>query len=117
LPPGIDWDSFLLRFPERDIAFLPSLLEPHIGSSLRRGAAARKAYEAAFSQEVEFDRIIECAAQTLRHGGMLESQFRKRHWKMIRRFNFRYKARQRLRAVAKVVLRLPGLRRFYKLNS
>lgn len=117
LPPGVDWDSFLLRFPEREIARLPSLLEPHVASSRERGAAARRAYEQAFSPEVEFDRIVGLAALSLRHCAPAEAVFRSKQRSMVRKFAFRSRVRKQLRAVVKRVLKLPGIRSPYKLNS
>ena len=67
LPQGPDWDRFLLRIPERHIAKLPALLEPHIASAAQRGQLAREAYQY-FSVEREFDRIVELAARSLCHG-------------------------------------------------
>ena len=44
-PPGPDWDSFLIRIPERDIARLPRMLRREADTWQRRGALARAAWE------------------------------------------------------------------------
>jgi Exostosin family len=59
LPPGPDWDSFLIRIPEREYARLPELLEPHVAESRERGSLARKAWEEFFAPQLVFDRMID----------------------------------------------------------
>lgn len=59
LPPGPDWDSFLLHVPERDFARLPELLEPHVPESEERGRRARSAWEEFFAPDLVFNRVID----------------------------------------------------------
>jgi hypothetical protein len=59
LPPGPDWDSFMLIVPEQDFARLPELLDAHVAESRVRGQKARKAWEEFFAPEVIFDRMID----------------------------------------------------------
>ena len=58
-PSGPDWDSFLVRVPERDVAGLPALLRRLDPSAATRAAAARQAWEQWFAPEVLFHRICE----------------------------------------------------------
>jgi hypothetical protein len=59
LPPGPDWDSFLLKIPEQEFGRLPELLEPHIAESEKRGQRAREAWENFFAPDLIFDRMID----------------------------------------------------------
>jgi Exostosin family len=59
LPPGPDWESFLLVVAEKDFARLPELLDAHVPESRDRGERARKAWEEFFAPEVIFDRMID----------------------------------------------------------
>jgi hypothetical protein len=58
-PEGPDWDAFCLRVPEADVHRLPALLERHEPEAAARGEAARAAWEAWFSPEASFHRIVE----------------------------------------------------------
>jgi len=106
LPPGIDWDTFLVRCSERDIARLPHILEPLRGSAAERGRLAAAAYKKHFEGVREFDRIVELAAASLHHAEPTESWHRARHAQMIRRFRWRLGARETLRRMALRVLSL-----------
>jgi hypothetical protein len=106
LPPGIDWDSFLVRCREKDIARLPKILEPLRSSAAERGRLAAAVYKEHFDGVREFDRIIELAAATQHHAGPPESWYRARHPQMIRRFRLRLTARETLRRVVLKVLSL-----------
>jgi Exostosin family len=59
LPPGPDWQQFLLRVPERKFASLPEILDRHVPESRERGRKARLAWEEFFAPEVVFDRMID----------------------------------------------------------
>ena len=59
LPPGPDWQSFLLQVPESDYARLPSLLEARLAESAERGRRARQAWEQFFAPELIFDRMVD----------------------------------------------------------
>jgi Exostosin family len=58
LPDGPDWDSFLIRVPERKIKHLAEILESHISESAERGRLARLAWEQWFSPPVMFNNIV-----------------------------------------------------------
>jgi Exostosin family len=58
LPEGPDWDSFLLRVPERKIRHLAEILECHVSESAVRGRLARLAWEQWFSPQVMFNNIV-----------------------------------------------------------
>lgn len=117
LPAHIDWDSFLLRIPERDIARLPELIAPHLATSAARGLLARAAYVANFMPAMEFDRIVEDCFNALHHGPPSEAVFRRSQHQMIAR----RERTQRLRAIAKsVVLRIMKVLRIknpYQMND
>jgi len=116
LPPGPDWDQFLLRVPERDIARLPMLLEPHIASAPERGRLAREAFVEHFSMEREFDSIVDLAARSLRHGPPDEEQFRRQQVAIIRRAKRRRRMRNALRALVLRALKVLGLKNPYQMN-
>lgn len=106
LPPGIDWESFLVRCREKDIARLPKILEALRSSAAERGRLASAAYKEHFEGVREFDRIVELAEASLHHSGPAESWYRARHKQMIRRFKLRLTARETLRRVGLKVLSL-----------
>jgi hypothetical protein len=106
LPPGVDWDSFLLRFPESQIHRLVELLTPHLPSAQQRGDRARAEFEKAFRGDLEFDRIVELAKRSLSHLPPREELFRRQQRARAYCFKLRYHLRHRLRAVAKAVLHL-----------
>ncbi len=116
LPPGPAWDTFLLRVAERDISKLPALLEPHVASAAERGRLAREAFIEHFSAEREFDRIIELAALSLRHGPPSEDQFRKGQAAMIRRVEMKRAARDAISAVVLKTLKVLRLKNPYQMN-
>jgi hypothetical protein len=58
-PDGPDWDSFLVRVPERDVGRLPELLRRLDPTAAVRAAAARRAWEAWFAPDVLFHRICQ----------------------------------------------------------
>ena len=116
LPPGPAWDTFLLRIRERDITKLPTLLEAHVASAAERGRLAREAFVEHFSVEREFDRVIELAALSLRHGPPSEDQFRKRQAAMIRRIEWKRTMRDTLRSVVLKTLKVLRLKNPYQMN-
>lgn len=59
LPPGPDWESFLLKIPEREFARLPEILERHLPESAERGRRARLAWEQFFAPEVAFNQVVD----------------------------------------------------------
>ena len=116
LPPGPDWDSFLIRVPERAISRLPRILEPHVAESAQRGQRAREAFEQHFGIAHEFEQIIEFAWKALQHGAPEESVFRKEQPAMIRRLRWRSALRDAARAAALKAMRAVGMRNPYQMN-
>jgi hypothetical protein len=116
LTPGPAWDTFLIQVRERDIAKLPEILEPYLESSAERGRLARQAFDEYFSIEREFDRMVELAALSLRHALPPEEHFRRRQAAMIRRFEWKRKARAGLRALVLKALRALRLKNPYQMN-
>jgi len=116
LTPGPAWDKFLIQVRERDIAKLPEILEPYLESAAERGQLARQAVDEYFSIEREFDRIVELAALSLRHAPPPEEHFRKRQAAMIRRLDWKRKARAAVRAAALKALRTLRLKNPYQMN-
>jgi hypothetical protein len=116
LPPGPAWEDFLLRVRERDISRLPELLEPHVASAAERGRLARQAFAEYFSIEREFDRIVELAALSLRHGPPTEERFRRGQAATIRRAELRRATRDVLRAVALKTIKVLRLGNPYRMN-
>jgi hypothetical protein len=116
LTPGPAWDKFLVRVPERAIAKLPKILEDYLESAAERGRLARQAFEEYFAIECEFDRLVELAALSLRHGGPPEAYFRKRQASMIRSFERRRKARAMMRNFVLGTLKALRLKNPYQMN-
>jgi hypothetical protein len=116
LPPGPAWDTFLIQVRERDIAKLPAILEPYLGSAAERGRLARQAFDEYFSIEREFERIVELAALSLRHAPPPEEHFRKRQAAMIRRFEWKRNARAALRTAVLKVMKAFRLKNPYQMN-
>jgi hypothetical protein len=116
LPPGPAWDKFLLRVPEKDIAELPQLLESHRASAAERGRLACEAFAEHFSTAREFDRVVELAALSLRHGPPAEEQFRKRQAAIVRRAEWRRAGRGALRAMVLKTLKVLRVKNPYQMN-
>jgi len=116
LPPGPAWDTFLIQVRERDIAKLPEILEPYLESAAERGRLARQAFDEYFSIGREFDRIVELAALSLRHAPPPEEHFRKQQAAMIRRFEWKRKARAGARALVLKALKVLRLKNPYQMN-
>ncbi len=64
-PDGPDWDSFMFRVPESDVAELPKLLRDHEHEAVDRGIRARMAYEQWFAPPVQFHRVVEWCHELL----------------------------------------------------
>jgi hypothetical protein len=76
LPKGPDWDSFLIRVPERDVKRLPSILEKHRTESAERGSRAEAEWKKWFSTEKEFNEIIVRCQRAVTSCGSTESLYR-----------------------------------------
>jgi Exostosin family len=64
-PDGPDWDTFLLRIPERQVAQVPDILRRHQHEAVDRGRAARRAWERWFAPDVRFDTAVEACLSIL----------------------------------------------------
>ena len=58
-PEGPNWESFCLFVPERDAASVPRLLEERESEAAQRGLVARREWEAHFSPDMVFHRVVE----------------------------------------------------------
>jgi hypothetical protein len=116
LPRGPDWDSFLLRVPERDISRLADIVEPHLAEAADRGHRAHEAFQEHFRIAREFDSIVELAAKALAHGAPEETVFRKQQSAMIRRLKWKSGLRDAARAVALKTMKALGMRNPYQMN-
>jgi len=94
LPRGPDWDSFLLRVPERKIGALAEVLGPEAGSSRRRGEQARAEWEKWFSEAVLFDGIVDAAAEAWQAGRRWDPLYRRIPAVLVRLFRLRLWATQ-----------------------
>ncbi len=116
LPAHVDWPSFLLRFPEKDIARLPRLLEPHLKSAPQRGRLARAAWEKHFAEDKEFDAIVAGCAEALRNSVPVEATFQPQQRKMIAGLARRQQLRSFARSSVLKTLKLLGLKNPYRMN-
>lgn len=116
LPPGPEWEKFLVRVAEKDMPRLAEILEPLKSESAERGRMAREAWEQWFAPEKEFDLIVERAWAALHHGGKPESWFREQQGRMIAKA----KRKEQMRALAKKtflkVLKVLRLKNPYQMN-
>jgi Exostosin family len=62
-PCGLDWGSFSLRWPEREISGLVEYLEERDVAWAEMSAAATSAYREFFAPDVWFDRVAELLAE------------------------------------------------------
>ncbi|HWW22462.1 MAG TPA: exostosin family protein [Edaphobacter sp.] len=116
LPPHVPWDTFLLRIPERDIARLPELIEPHLATSAERGRLAREVWLNYFAPEKEFDAIIAAAVAALHHGPPDEAVFRRRQARIVARANRRRQLRDLARNTVLTTLKVLRLKSPYQMN-
>lgn len=66
---GVDWDSFAIRVPEREVHRIPEILEKHVDCAGAMGARAREEWETWFSERVCFHRIVELCLDIARCRG------------------------------------------------
>jgi hypothetical protein len=116
LPPHVPWDTFLLRIPERDIARLPELLEPHVATSAERGRLARQAWLEHFAPAKEFDAIVAAAHVALHHGPPDEAEFRRLQAGIIARAERRRKVRNFARNAVLRTLKALRMKSPYQMN-
>lgn len=62
-PPGIDWDSIILRVPENDIADIPDILRAREGEWRERGERGRAVWEQFFHPDVALFRTLEAIVE------------------------------------------------------
>lgn len=117
LPPGVDWDSFLVRVPERDIARLPALLEPLADSSRERGRLARAAWERHFAPDKQFAAVLEGCWKALHHGGPSEGYFAASQPAIIARYEARRRGRDLITFSALKLMRTLRIRNPYQMNK
>jgi hypothetical protein len=117
LPKHIDWDRFLLRIRERDIARIPELLEPHLETSAERGRLAREAFRTNFAVEVEFDQIIALCNAAVHHGPPLETEFRKQQARMIARLQLKQQMRTLAKTAVLRAMKVLKIKNPYQMNE
>jgi hypothetical protein len=64
-PDGPDWESFSIRWPERDAAGLVDMLEDRDAEWPQLSRAARSAYAEFFGPSVWFHRLVERCSELL----------------------------------------------------
>lgn len=116
LPPGPDWNSFLLRIPERDVARLSEILDPHADSAAERGRLARQAWLQHFAPEREFDAIAALCHAAIHHGPPSEATFRKVQVRLIARDRRRRRLRSFARNIILKTLKILHLKSPYQMN-
>jgi len=92
LPPGPDWQKFLIHIPERDFAKLPQILEARKADSTEMGRLAREAWEQFFHPDIVFDRVIDQLIE-IRRRRVLPERLYRQLWPLI---DLRQHARARL---------------------
>ena len=116
LPPGPDWNTFLLRVPEKDIGRIPEILDAHVASSAERGRLAQLAWKKHFAPEHEFDSIVVGCWAALHHGPPSEDLFRAQQARIVRRARLRRNLRSFVRSIALGTLRVLRIRSPYQMN-
>jgi hypothetical protein len=82
LPPGPDWESFLLTVSEKEFQRLPELLDRHVPESQERGRRAREAWEQFFAPELIFDRMIDQLSE-IRQRKVFPEKLYQRMWPLL----------------------------------
>ncbi len=116
LPPGPDWDSFLVRVREKNIPRLPDLLAPYLASSLDRGRLAKEAYAKYFAPEHEFDAIVHLCWSALHHPPPAEIHFRKQQRRQVQRMRLRKYLRDLARSIILRIFKTLHLKPPYQMN-
>lgn len=116
LPEGPDWDSFLLRIPERSMGRLTEILDPRVAESAERGRLARLAWEQWFSPPAVFNGIIRTFAEQ-RKQRLIPERWIHPFWGFILwRRRFQSTARQLTRRAVLLAFRLTGRKFIYEMN-
>ena len=116
LPPHVNWDDFLLRIPEKEIARLPEHIEAHRHASAERGRLAREAWLRYFAPEHEFDAIVDSCLAALHHGPPSELAFREQQKRLIARAERSRQLRIFAKAALFKTLKLLRLKSPYQMN-
>ncbi len=117
LPAGPDWKSFLIQVPERKIAQLVELLEPHRAESAERGRLARLAWERWFAPPVVFNNVVAACARTGETARIAERWVQPWWGFMVWKWRLRGQLRGAAKAVVLRVFKLLGLKFIYQLNT
>ena len=116
LPPGPDWQAFLIRVDESDISRLPEIIEPYRAEAAERGRTAQETFQQYFCMAREFDSIVNLASKALRQAAPEEPAFRRQQSAMIRRMRWRNTLRHAARAAALKAMKALGVRNPYQMN-
>ncbi len=117
LPTGPNWESFLIRVPERRIAELPAILDAHRAESAERGQHARDAWVQWFDTGKEFNQIIARSQEALNASARFEWLYRASWNLQIARFHALWWLRRKARSLAFSVVRLLGIKFPYSLRG
>ena len=91
---GVDWHSFSIRVPEKNVSAIPAILEQQAGRAAEMGLRARSEWEKWFSEKVRFHRVVELCLdirQKRRSWGPLRRLYDKRSILLHPRLYFRSK--------------------------
>lgn len=92
LPPGPDWERFLITVPERRYRDLPRVLEGRVADSAELGRCARAAWEQHFAPPLVFDRVLDQIVSIRNHRRISERTYR-RWWPVL---GFQQRARKQI---------------------
>lgn len=67
-PEGPEWSAFSIRVPESETDSIPALLEDREGDAAEMGAAARRAWEEWFAEDIRFHHIVNTCLNLLEGG-------------------------------------------------
>jgi hypothetical protein len=116
LPSGPEWDTFLIRVPERKIKELPRILEAHLSEAAERGRLAREAWECWFSPPVMFNGIV-ATFEAMQKKRSVPERWIHPFWRYILwRRRFYNTARDMARSAVLGLFRLLRLKFIYQMN-
>jgi hypothetical protein len=99
-PAGPQWEKFTVWMRERDFAEIPRVLEEREAEAVEMGELARKEWEAWFSEDVLFHRLVELCLDIKNNRKVSESLARwPVHLQRLRPFHFRRMLGSGLRAL------------------
>ena len=117
LPNGPDWDSFLIRIPESQIADLSNILEARRSESLKRGKQARAAWVQWFDRDKEFNRIVGLCQEARESSLRFEAIYRACWPMIIWKHSAGRSIRKNVRTALLRFLKATGLRFPYSLRG